>query len=199
MSSRFGVSGCARLHDLFRCQFDSVLREIPALGSPLHLALLASNRRGDALTLGLDERTIAVNALPMALEIVQTREAALASRVRTLVRLGAQPSVRLNVRLHGTSTGLDSGEETRAHLEIEGSGEAAAADVAVMALLGATKQLARKVSTTAAVEDSVWHAVNRPVVGYLSFVFKPFLKLFLSLGPQEWRGLYQLSQRQKPC
>jgi hypothetical protein len=119
--------------------------------------------------------------------------------VRTLVRLGAQPSVRLNVRLHGTSTGLDSGEETRAHLEIEGSGEAAAADVAVMALLGATKQLARKVSTTAAVEDSVWHAVNRPVVGYLSFVFKPFLKLFLSLGPQEWRGLYQLSQRQKPC
>ena len=55
-------------------------RTTTILGSPLDPALGAGDRRGDTLTLSVDEGAVAVDALPVALEVVEAGEAALARR-----------------------------------------------------------------------------------------------------------------------
>jgi hypothetical protein len=48
---------------------------------------------------GIDERAVVVNALAVALEVVQARKAALACAVGAQVRLGTLGVVRSHVRL----------------------------------------------------------------------------------------------------
>jgi hypothetical protein len=71
-------------------------------------ALGAGDRRGDTLTLSVDEGAVAVDALPVALEVVEAGEAALARRVRAHVRLGPERVVRLDVRLKRMSAKFNS-------------------------------------------------------------------------------------------
>jgi hypothetical protein len=79
------------------------LDETSRLGAPLYPVLGASDRWSDALTFSFDEWSVRVNTLAMTFEIVKTREAAFAGRVRAEVRFRARRVVRLNVGLRNIS------------------------------------------------------------------------------------------------
>jgi len=63
------------------------LYETTLFCATLHPALSTGNGRRNVLSLGIDEGAVGMDALAMSLEIVQTREASLARRVRALVWL----------------------------------------------------------------------------------------------------------------
>ena len=111
------------------------LDEATGLGATLHPALGADNAGADTLALSIDEGTIRVDALAVALEVVKTREGALARGVGALVGLGTQRVVRLDVRL-----------------EVERTSEATATDVALVTLLGVVGGLAGNVTAATTVQ-----------------------------------------------
>ena len=77
------------------------LNETTTFGSLDNLVLGSSDRRGDALVLGLDEGSIVMDTLSVTFEIVKTRESTSAIAVWARVWFGSEGVVRLNVRLRG--------------------------------------------------------------------------------------------------
>ena len=79
------------------------LTETPTFGSLDNLVLGSSDRRGDALVLGLDEGSIVMDTLSVTFEIVKARETTSAVAVWTHVWFGSKRVVRLNVGLRWVS------------------------------------------------------------------------------------------------
>lgn len=75
----------------------------PRLGAFLYPVLRSRDSWRNALTLGVNEWTVGMDALAMSLKVVKAGEAALAARMRAYVRFGPSRAVRLSVGLINVS------------------------------------------------------------------------------------------------
>lgn len=124
------------------------LDETARLSAGAHPALSTDDTWADSLTLGVDEGSIRVNALAVALEVVKTRERTLAHVVRALVGFGALWVVGGNVRL-----------------QVESTSETTSTDLALVTLLGVVGGLAGDIASSTTVGVGDWRCKRhwRPV------------------------------------